>query len=393
MRSKVWILVIILTLLGSCLIYLPERDYQGQRRPPDVYEPAPSPASPYQQILDESYFYDYLAPFGTWIRYMPYGYVWVPRHVGYGWRPYSRGYWVWTDFGWTWVSKERWGWIVYHYGRWGWNSRLGWFWVPDIVWAPAWVAWRWSNIYIGWAPLPPGFDFRPGYGFGRRDVIISESAWIFVRSRYFLDISLDYWLIPYERNRTIINQTVFNLNFRSANDRVINEGPSPGEVQRLTNRIITKHALKESNSPEEQKVRSNELLIYKPQISKSQSARPKEYIEQEKAESSSEVGQIRRKAEVSDTFSMESLQKQELRRLEESQQVELRETRNKLEQEKRTLTNPNEKRKLDEKIRLKIEELKQEHGQEKSALIKRHQEEKEKIKGDVKQRTEEIKEK
>ena len=41
-----------------------------------------------------------------------------------------------------WASEEPFGWATYHYGRWGYSDRMGWFWVPGNRWAPAWVAWR-----------------------------------------------------------------------------------------------------------------------------------------------------------------------------------------------------------------------------------------------------------
>ena len=45
--------------------------------------------------------------------------------------------------------------IVYHYGRWTKVEDEGWCWIPDYEWGPAWVSWRESDDYVGWAPLPP----------------------------------------------------------------------------------------------------------------------------------------------------------------------------------------------------------------------------------------------
>src|SRR3954464_2631010 len=44
------------------------------------------------------------------------GGVWEPAQVEVGWRPYTRGRWVQSDYGWTWLSNEPWGWATYHYG-------------------------------------------------------------------------------------------------------------------------------------------------------------------------------------------------------------------------------------------------------------------------------------
>jgi len=81
-------------------------------------------------------------------------------------RPYSDGYWAYTDVGWTWVSYEDFGWATYHYGRWTRLRDRGWFWVPGREWGPAWFSWRTGGDYVGWAPLPPrgrdeDYDNRP----------------------------------------------------------------------------------------------------------------------------------------------------------------------------------------------------------------------------------------
>src|SRR5689334_19708930 len=83
-------------------------------------------------------FYDQLSPYGAWVEYQNYGYVWVPD-VDPGFSPYgTNGYWVYTDYGWTWVSDYSWGWAPFHYGRWVDDDLYGWLWVPDNEWGPAW---------------------------------------------------------------------------------------------------------------------------------------------------------------------------------------------------------------------------------------------------------------
>lgn len=108
---------------------------------------------------EDSYdvFYDRLQSDGQWFNDESYGYVWQPNIASSDqrWRPYSEGRWAYTDRGWTWVSNEKFGWATYHYGRWAKLSDKGWVWVPGDEWAPAWVSWRESDDYIGWAPLPP----------------------------------------------------------------------------------------------------------------------------------------------------------------------------------------------------------------------------------------------
>ena len=112
-------------------------------------------------------FYTKLEPYGAWRETSDYGYVFQPNESGRSrnWRPYTNGRWVYTEAGWTWYSEEPFGWATYHYGRWTRLRNVGWVWVPGDEWAPAWVSWRKSNDYVGWAPLPPEarFDRTPGH--------------------------------------------------------------------------------------------------------------------------------------------------------------------------------------------------------------------------------------
>ena len=97
--------------------------------------------------LDVSFFYDQLKNDGSWFNTTEYGDVWQP-YIAYkneAWRPYTDGYWTYTDGGWMFVSYEDFGWAVYHYGRWTQLKDLGWAWVPGTEWSPAWVTWRESK--------------------------------------------------------------------------------------------------------------------------------------------------------------------------------------------------------------------------------------------------------
>src|SRR6202171_3321901 len=77
------------------------------------------------------FFYDNLGDGGNWVEVGDYGYCWQPSVAvsNSSWRPYSDGYWAYTDLGWTWVSYEDFGWATYHYGRWARLVDFGWGWV------------------------------------------------------------------------------------------------------------------------------------------------------------------------------------------------------------------------------------------------------------------------
>jgi hypothetical protein len=177
-------------------------------------------------------FYSSLAPYGEWIDYRDYGLCWRPTAVEAGWRPYTHGRWVWTDYGWTWVSDYSWGWAPFHYGRWMYDDYYGWIWVPDDVWGPAWVDWRVSDSYIGWAPLPPAALFRVGVGITFGGYVVPHFAWSFTNCGGFLATRLA--ILPVRQNPLLIrgSRRADGVTFRD--NRVYNVGPRVGFVERAT---------------------------------------------------------------------------------------------------------------------------------------------------------------
>lgn len=115
-----------------------------------------------------------LAGYGEWADVAPYGQVWRPYVID-GWQPFSDGYWAWTSAGWTWVSYEPYGWLVYHYGDWDYDPDFGWFWIPGTVWSPARVRWYTYGGYVGWAPIGPRGALWGSPWEGAR-----FNAWVFV---------------------------------------------------------------------------------------------------------------------------------------------------------------------------------------------------------------------
>ena len=381
-RTLGFLILVILFATAACIRYVP---YGESGRPPgdDPYDRDYDRDYDRYDNYDSAYFYDQLEPYGLWVSFRPHGYVWIPRNVGYSWRPYCQGHWAWTDYGWTWVSVERWGWIAFHYGRWGWDRRLGWFWVPDIVWGPAWVAWRWGDAHIGWAPLPPGGDFVPGRGFGRRQWDIPGNHWNFVHGRYFLDRSLDRWVLPIERNITIINTTIFNVNMDYRDRHIHNEGVDVEHVRRLTNRtVVDRLSLKDSNRPGGAREEGQDLVVFKPEIKKNVAARPRRVIDQDQAErqlSTEESGRIYRRVPRSESEALREDQDQERQLMKESQETDLTVIRRQAEEETAKVQKPEEKKKVEGQVASRIAEIKKKHEQEKAELEKRQKAEEEKV--------------
>lgn len=100
-----------------------------------------------------STFFGELSAAGTWrYSYKHDRSIWIPA-VPAGWRPYTVGRWWPHRDNLTWTSYETWGWAPYHYGSWDFSPRLGWFWVPGAVYAPAHVEWVAGPDYVAWCPM------------------------------------------------------------------------------------------------------------------------------------------------------------------------------------------------------------------------------------------------
>lgn len=260
MKKILYILpVALMVLLASCSS---SRNYAQS-----YYEPSYHDEVTYQQ------FYDDLSPYGNWIMYPGYGYVWSPYEAGF--HPYqSNGRWAFTQMGWMWVSNYRWGWAPFHYGRWLRDMRYGWLWVPGYEWAPAWVAWRGGGGYYGWAPLGPGMSINISFG------AIPHNNWCFVPSRYINNYRMDRYYVRPSRNVTIINNTTIINNYydgRGENNRYNNDdyrnrrgtynaGPRIMDVERQTNQKIAPVRVVNRTSPGNPQVGRNEIAVYRPAV-------------------------------------------------------------------------------------------------------------------------------
>lgn len=209
-------------------------------------------------------FYDQLSPYGRWMEYPDYGYVWMPN-VGADFRPYStNGHWVWSDeYEWMWVSDYSWGWAPFHYGRWFQDPMYGWMWMPGYEWAPAWVAWRDGGDYYGWAPLRPGISIGVNFSFGSYNPPIDY--WCFAPRRYISSPRIYNYCLPARQNVTIINNTTIINNYGRRGNNIFVNGPRRGDAERYAGRIRSVR-FRDVNSPGRARVRNNEVSFYRPSI-------------------------------------------------------------------------------------------------------------------------------
>ncbi len=202
-----------------------------------------------------SYFYDSLAPYGSWMDVEGYGRCWQPSVVAANrdWQPYcDRGHWVYSSCGWYWVSDYSWGWAPFHYGRWFRHSGLGWCWAPDTTWGPSWVSWRYSDQYCGWAPLPPRAHYT-GSGFSYYGRVVganfsfglSSDCYTFVPFEHFHERQLSRHALGHEAVGRFIHKTVVSTKISGRKRSVVNEGLPPQRVATATRRAVHKVTLRE----------------------------------------------------------------------------------------------------------------------------------------------------
>jgi hypothetical protein len=197
------------------------------------------------------FYYGQLSDYGRWVHVAPYGTVWCPVGMDVGWRPYTVGHWVYTDWGWMWVSSDPWGWVPYHYGRWALTSSYGWIWVPDDVWAPAWVAWRYGDGWAGWAPLPPdvGWSASVGISYASYDFSrLRASSWCFAPVTRLTRSRLRHSVVPAGRNVTLINITKNVTRYESVDSRPIERGLRPTLFPADVKRGLTQYRVRETES-------------------------------------------------------------------------------------------------------------------------------------------------
>ena len=223
------------------------------------------------QEMRIEYFYDKLSPYGHWAGMDELGWVWQPTNIGTNWRPYSDGSWVYTNEGWSFNSSAAWSWAAYHYGRWSFQGTYGWVWVPGTEWAPAWVAWRKNEQFIGWAALPPEIQWTPENGLGTQianwDAEIDPTGWSFIETQYFSDADLSSRIQKPSRNVSLYQETSNITNYTYENKHIVDNAVPVDEVEKFTQKKITVYRIFETSSftaPSSSTNHPNQIGYYRP---------------------------------------------------------------------------------------------------------------------------------
>jgi len=230
-----------------------------------------APAHAQQLTVSISLFHQQLSSHGRWFQHPRYGWAWFPTAVDAQWRPYSHGQWVWTEqYGWYWNSDEPFGWATYHYGRWGYDEVYGWVWIPGSTWGPAWVAFRYSEGHVGWAPLPPetlqvSFNFNSGYT--DMNATYYEPRWVFVPRNRFLDARIYSSAVPRNQNSTYIRQTINVTNYVTINNVIVNRSIDPQRMESAIGRRIEAAKVNDVDNLSKSGRRGDKAIdAYRPQV-------------------------------------------------------------------------------------------------------------------------------
>jgi hypothetical protein len=259
MKNSIYTIAIMVIALSSC----GPTHVTVQNTAPAPQQP-PNPESVSYQV-----FYDDLSPYGQWIDYPGYGYVWMPD-AGPDFKPYvTNGQWVYSNEGWIWASDYEWGWATFHYGRWFFDQNYGWMWIPGNEWAPAWVNWRQSADYYGWAPLGPNISEGMYTSYNP-----PSNYWCFVPHQYVNSPRVNTYAITQENNITIINHTTIITN-TVINNTIVNNhtsnhnfiiGPDANEVSRATGTTIRPIAVQTSSRAGQAQLSNGQLIIFRPKV-------------------------------------------------------------------------------------------------------------------------------
>jgi hypothetical protein len=234
----------------------------------------PQKSSAQQPNVSFQVFYDELSPYGEWVNYPNWGFVWIPD-AGSDFVPYSTdGHWILSDYGWTWASDYSWGWAPFHYGRWDFDHYYGWFWIPGNEWGPAWVSWRRAEGYYGWAPMEPGISLSVSFG---RSYDSHNDHWIFVRDRDIDrgDIN-NYYISRADHDRIVRRSSVINNTYvDNRRHTTYIAGPARADFQQVAGRQVRPVAIQEYSKPG-QEISNGQYRIYRPTVvnNRSNEAKP-----------------------------------------------------------------------------------------------------------------------
>jgi hypothetical protein len=223
--------------------------------------------------------------------------------------------------------------------------------------------------------------YVPGRGFDRHQWDIPGHYWNFVRGRDFMDRRIDRWIVPAERNMTLVRRTELKVSVSERDRRVVNDGLDLDVVQRQTSRTIERATLKDATRPGPAREEGRDLVISRPVIRHNEAARPRQALDEQRAEreiNSERSSRIYRRPARDEEEVVREEHDLERQLMRESQETEIGVVRRRAEEEKAKVQDQVGKKKVEDQAEARVSELKKSHEQEKIELEKRQKSEEEK---------------
>ncbi len=121
----------------------------------------------------------------------------------------------------------------------------GWVWAPGFEFAPAWVVWRHTDEYCGWAPLPFGavlvggeWRFRGARVAVDFDFGLSAGFFSFVACDHFWEHDFRHFIVPRERLVLVFGRSTVINRYHVEHGRFVNEGIRVERMAQLSHRDL-----------------------------------------------------------------------------------------------------------------------------------------------------------
>jgi len=216
-----------------------------------------------------------------------------------------------------------------------------------------------------------------------------DHHWIFIEGRYFLEPRLYSYVLPYERNMTIVRYSVVHKNILVRNNRIFNEGIDTNLVRNVTRKNLVKYDLRDDQRPGQTRVEAGTIRMYRPNVKGDEGGKPKDFVNKEEARGELSRAKVYDPSPQKSDTEEESLIKrrhvEEERLLERTQAEEVRQLERKSEEKGRLIKESSEKEKIKRDADVTVQELKKKHEAEKQELRERQKKDDEEVK-EVKKR-------
>ena len=226
---------------------------------------------------------------------------------------------------------------------------------------------------------------------GFRQVVIQHSSrfWIFLQALHFLERDIYRYILPYERNVTIINYTSIHNNFYFRDNRYINDGIGIDVVRRITRREVPRYRIRDVRQRGPVRVVGNDIEIYRPAFRKDPVMKPKTFLNRDEARrelAPSKIFEPKQQPPVrTQEIDVRKRQTEEKTLLEKTQSDEMKDMQRKRVEEQARIPGTAEKAKVRQDYDTKMTELQKQHQAEKKNMTERHKQDTEQVKRTTKE--------